>query len=80
MNLLGKRVIFRELEEKKVKSAILTMQHEKSPLIKGQIMAAGDETNMKKGDEILIGRGAADLMIWENEDCFITLEENIIAK
>lgn len=81
MNLLGKRVIFREVEERSKKSPILLhLPKEKSPLVKGEVIAAGNETNIKKGDEILIGRQAADLMIWENEDCFITLEENIIAK
>lgn len=83
MKLLGKRVIFREIDQKvdKKKSVILLSEDQKtkSPMMIAEVITWGHEVDLKKGQKIYINRSFADNMIWEEEKCYICLADDIIA-
>lgn len=79
MRLLGKRVIFREIVEEKEHSPLIPVE-EKSKFIKGEIIEEGEDAEcVFKGHTIYVNRFGADNIVWEGENCFVILEQDIIA-
>lgn len=78
MKLLGKRVIFRRIEEQK-KVTILMATPQEERYYKGEVIIAGSETGINKGTTLLVDKRNCDLIDWDGEELYLVEAEVIIA-
>lgn len=79
MKLLNKRVVFKEFVQKEPEGAIILVEKEKPIIVSGIVLAAAEDTNFKVGQQILVNNYHVDPIKWDKQDCFLTVEEHIIA-
>ncbi len=82
MKLLGKRVIIREIEDKKEKHSGIIVQNQQNPFITGKVVAVGTECDvpdLKIGATVMVNRFIGGQVEWEGETLHMYLPEEIIA-
>lgn len=80
MELLGKRIIIRKIEQEKSESAILLVAESKKDehFYTGTIVVAGKDTTTPVGSEVLVSAYQVGEVEWEGEKLLMCLEEELI--